>query len=227
MSGWPFARRAATYVIGYAQKALAYSYFHLEWEGGANIPRSGPLLVAANHLSLIDPAPISIATYLETRRWVRYLAAASWFRGAWGAYMRLNGAIPVGAGALATGGGLRTALDLLREERVIGIFPEGRRSPDGRLGPFQRGLAKLAAISGAPILPVTILGTWDLWPPGHSFPEPGPGRVVFHPPVRRDPREAEARSADDSFLRGIEDEVRGRIASAIPAHGIARYERGY
>ena len=101
------------------------------------------------------------------------------------------------------------------------------RTRDGRPLPYQPGLAWIAARTRAPVVPVTILGLFDLWPAGRALPDPGPIKVVFHPPIVLDPAECEARKRDPDFYQGILDRVRSAITSAYGPDGRCVYPRGY
>lgn len=134
--------------------------------GQANIPRTGPVIVVANHTSLLDG-------FLLVAFWPRritFLSAAYLFKmSAVGAFLRAMGAIPVQneAGELA---GMRTALRVLQSGGTLALFPEGQVCTGDKLCPFQKGWAYLALKAGAPVLPVAIKGTRTALPVGAVFP---------------------------------------------------------
>ena len=142
-------------------------------EGLDNVPRTGPVIVASNHLSFADSLVIPIVA----PRKVVFLAKADYFTGTGlkGAAMRTwflgTGMIPVDRddtkAALAS---LDTALAVLGRGEAFGIYPEGTRSRDGRLYRGRTGVAHLALTSGAPIVPVGLQGTQDLQPVGSRLP---------------------------------------------------------
>jgi 1-acyl-sn-glycerol-3-phosphate acyltransferase len=103
---------------------------------------------------------------------------------------------------------VRGAIEVLRKGLHMVIYPEGTRSSDGRLLPFKKGPFHLAMDSGVPIVPVTMLGTFESWPKTRFALLPGTATVVFHPPI--DPREYADRDA-------LMEAVREAIASALPA----------
>jgi 1-acyl-sn-glycerol-3-phosphate acyltransferase len=102
---------------------------------------------------------------------------------------------------------IRRASEVMRHHINMTIFPEGTRSPDGRLMPFKKGPFHLAAETGFPIVPVTILGTFEMMPKGSSMVRPGTATLVFHPPV--DPKQFASREA-------LVQAVREAINSALP-----------
>jgi 1-acyl-sn-glycerol-3-phosphate acyltransferase len=135
-----------------------------------------------NHLSFID-GPL-VATVV--RRPVRIILKKSIFRiPVLGTGMRFVGFVSVDRkGAKGGQKSLRRAARLMREKGYsFLVFPEGTRSRDGRTGPFRRGGFFLVLESGAPIVPVTITGTFELMPRGQWFARKGPIRVAFHEPV--------------------------------------------
>ncbi|HEX7461458.1 MAG TPA: lysophospholipid acyltransferase family protein [Dermatophilaceae bacterium] len=138
-------------------------------EGRENIPRSGPLLLASNHLSFID----SFVIPLVTPRRVVFLAKSEYFTGTGirGVWMRwlftAMGAVPVQRGSLvAAQDELDSALAVLKKGLAFGIYPEGTRSRDGRLYRGRTGVAWLALTADCPVVPVALKGTQDIQPVG-------------------------------------------------------------
>jgi 1-acyl-sn-glycerol-3-phosphate acyltransferase len=139
--------------------------------GRANVPKSGAVLLASNHLSFAD----SIVITLVAPRSVSFLAKADYFTGrgfrGWlsRSFFSAVGAIPVerGAGAAAQEA-LNDGLEVLRAGEAFSIYPEGTRSLDGRIYKGRTGVAWLALTSGAPVVPVALTGTQDLQPVGST-----------------------------------------------------------
>ena len=132
------------------------------------IPVDGPLIIAANHLSHIDPAFIMTAT----KRPVSYMSKKEHFDGAIRRLvLKQVGVIPVDrdSGALE---GMENAVEVLNQGGAIGIFPEGTRSRDGSIGDGKTGVARLAAATGAAVVPVAIRQTDDVWPVTKKIPRP-------------------------------------------------------
>ncbi|WP_406249761.1 lysophospholipid acyltransferase family protein [Microbacterium sp. M] len=163
-----------TYALGRAViSPLARLVYRPRVEGKDNVPRTGPVIFASNHLSFID----SIAIPVAAPRPVHFLAKSSYFEGTGisGALSRTFfesiGAIPVRRGA---GQAALDALDqqrrLLDEGLAVALYPEGTRSTDGRLYKGRTGVAFLALQTGAPVVPVGLIGTDRVMPKGATMP---------------------------------------------------------
>jgi len=148
--------------------------------GLENVPASGPAILASNHLSIID----SVYLPLMVPRPVVFPAKAEYFSAKgpvgrlWAAYLRSTNQLMIDRedmkSAQAT---LEAAVEILRSGELFGFYPEGTRSPDGRLYRGRTGIGWLTLNSGAPVIPVAMLGTRKMMPPGTSFPRPA--RVVI------------------------------------------------
>jgi 1-acyl-sn-glycerol-3-phosphate acyltransferase len=155
-------------------------------EGLDNVPRTGPVIVASNHLSFADSLVIPIVA----PRKVVFLAKADYFTGtglkgaATRAWFRGIGMIPVDRddtkAAIAS---LDTALEVLGRGEAFGIYPEGTRSRDGRLYRGRTGVGHLALTSGAPVVPVGLQGTQDLQPVGSRLPRLAKVTIRFGEPL--------------------------------------------
>jgi 1-acyl-sn-glycerol-3-phosphate acyltransferase len=158
-------------------RAVAGPFLHALWRpqitGGEHIPPAGGAILASNHLSLVD----SIFLPLVLARPVTFAAKSEYFTGGSlghrfaAAYMRATKQLPVDrAGARSAQETLQAALDLLKSGELFGIYPEGTRSPDGRLYRGRTGVGWLALASGLPVIPVAMVGTDRVLPPGHAIP---------------------------------------------------------
>lgn len=170
-------------------------------EGRQHIPPLGPLILAANHASGIDPFALAKAS----PRWPHFLAKEELFRvPVLGYVIRQWGAIPIDRSA-ADLGSARAALQVLRAGEVLAIFPEGTRSGTGQLGEFRPGVVNLALRKRVPVVPAATLGTGEVLPRGSRLPRLRPIRVVFGPPIHfweLLPDESEAsRQAGARYLR--------------------------
>ncbi|MGZ4483147.1 MAG: lysophospholipid acyltransferase family protein [Nocardioidaceae bacterium] len=156
-------------------------------EGLGNVPASGPVIIASNHLSFVDSLVIPIVA----PRKVVFLAKADYFTGsgAKGALSRTwftgMGMVPVDRDdTKAAMASLDIALEVLGRGEAFGIYPEGTRSRDGRLYRGRTGVAHLALTSGAPVVPVGLQGTEHLQPVGSTLPKLARVTVRFGKPLQ-------------------------------------------
>ncbi len=179
------------------------------------LPASGPLIIAANHLSNADPVIIgSWITPVLGRRihWLGKQEALDWPLIGWG--LAQNGVFGIRRGA-ADIEAFRLARRVLDEGHVLAVFPEGTRSRSGGLQEAKDGLAILALRTGAPILPVGLAGTDRFWPRGRLLPRPG-GEVTMR--VGRPFRVSEAGPGGDrrAAQHAATEEIMRRIAELLP-----------
>ena len=177
-------------------------------EGRDNVPETGPAIIASNHLSFAD----SIFMPLMVRRKVTFVAKAEYFTGkglkGWLVKMFFvgTGTIPVDrAGGRAAQAALDTQLRVLRAGNLAGIYPEGTRSPDGRLYRGKTGVARLALLSGAPVIPVVMLNADEIQPPGTVIPKIKRVRIRFGDPL--DFSRYSGMSGDRFVERAVTDEI--------------------
>ena len=182
--------------------------FRPQVEGLDNVPASGPAILASNHLSFSD----SIFMPLVVPRKVTFVAKAEYFTGK-GIKGRLKkmffvgtGTIPVDrSGGRAAQAALDTQLRVLRSGDLAGIYPEGTRSPDGRLYRGKTGVARLALDSGAPVIPVAMLNADQVQPIGKVLPKIMRVRIRFGAPLDFT---RYAGMAGDRFVeRAVTDEI--------------------
>lgn len=142
--------------------------FRVKVEGASHIPREGPVILAANHQSFID----SVFLPLVVRRRVTFIAKSEYFESwktAW--FFRALGMIPMKRqGGSASRRALEASAEVLAAGGVLGIYPEGTRSPDGRLYKGHTGVARLALDSGAAVVPAALSGTSEVQPIGVMWP---------------------------------------------------------
>jgi 1-acyl-sn-glycerol-3-phosphate acyltransferase len=139
-------------------------------EGLDHLPREGGVILAGNHVSWIDPVFLACWLTPATGRAINWMGKAEALR--WplvGSFLRMNGVFGVRRGS-ADLEAFRLAEGVLHSGQVLGIYPEGTRSRDGRIGEFRDGVALLALRSGVPVLPVAVSGTQQIWAPGALIP---------------------------------------------------------
>lgn len=154
--------------------------------GTRNVPSRGGAILASNHLAVAD----SFFLPLVVRRRVTFLAKREYFtgRGVMGWLKRhfffAAGQVPIDrSSASAAQASLDTGVRLLREGRLLGIYPEGTRSPDGRLYKGKTGVARMALEAGVPVIPVAMVGTDKVNPIGSKLWRPRPVQVRFGTPL--------------------------------------------
>lgn len=151
----------------------------LEVSGAHHLPRRGGFIVAANHVSFLDPVVVAVAC----PRRVVFLARAALFElPVLGGFLRFVRAIPVDRHHTEVG--LRSAVRLLRRGQPIAMFPEGGRQLSGALGQARPGVAFLAAGAQVPIIPLVLDGTRSALPPGARWLRRAKIRVAFGPQIR-------------------------------------------
>lgn len=146
-------------------RAVMAAIFRVRIEGIEHVPRRGAVIVAPNHVSVLDGPAISAVTALGRWRPTRNLIAAEVFKGLTGWIVRQAKQVPIRRG-VGDMGALDEAIAAARQGSCVGIFPEGSVSHDPRAG-LQRirsGLTRIAIPTGAPVVPVGIWGTHEVWP---------------------------------------------------------------
>jgi 1-acyl-sn-glycerol-3-phosphate acyltransferase len=190
--------------------ALCKLYFRVEFAGEKHVPLQGPVIVAPNHVSYLDPIWIS----LPIRRPLRYMTWNQMFKvPLLGPLMRAYGAFPVNID-VGDRAALKHSLKHLRAGGGLVIFPEGGRTRTGELMPFKPGVIRLALDTNVAIVPVTIVGGYRAFAPHHKFPRPRKLKIVYHPPIKLAP------PADETLLKSYMQEQAERlqkiVASALP-----------
>jgi len=205
-------------VFYWVLKAIIWPVFNVlfrPWaEGTENVPRTGPAILASNHLSFSDHffAPLPLP------RKVIFLAKSEYFtgRGIKGLVSKIFfsslGQLPIDrTGGAASERALHTGLRVLASGQLLGIYPEGTRTPDGRLYRGKTGVARLAIESGAPVVPCAMIDTFQFQPPTTIWPNPRirPG-ARFGEPL--DFSRYRGQQADGVLLRTVTDEIMQAIA---------------
>jgi 1-acyl-sn-glycerol-3-phosphate acyltransferase len=200
------------YRMGWLSFRLIFAtYFRWRVIGAANVPATGPVILASNHASYIDPPLIGAGLPRD----INYLARESLFRQpflGW-ALPRVN-VVPVdrdGAGAK----GLKQILDRLLGGAAIILFPEGTRSPDGNLLPARAGIGLTVIKSNAPVVPVRVFGTFEAYGRHQKFPKPRRVAVVYGKPMDFAALRAEAKACSKDRLKEIYQQVADELMAEI------------
>ncbi|MGH9028476.1 MAG: lysophospholipid acyltransferase family protein [Acidimicrobiales bacterium] len=214
-------------MVYWVLKVLLSPVFFLVWrvkvEGRENVPTRGPVILAPNHVTFLD----SMFLPLVVHRRVTFVAKAEYFQSwktAW--FFRAAGQIPMKReGGSASERALAAARGVLHGGGVLGIYPEGTRSPDGRLYRGHTGVARVALGCRAPLVPVGMCGTARVQPPGSNMPRPFRKVVVrFGTPVAVS-RFEESAASDPLALRDLTDELMYEIRQLSGQEYVDRYAK--
>jgi 1-acyl-sn-glycerol-3-phosphate acyltransferase len=203
--------------------------FRPKVEGVRRVPRRGPAILACNHVSFLDWMFLPLVIRF---RHIAFLAKMEYFTrpGIKGALQRYfftaTGQVRVDrSGTDAATAALRTSKRLLDEGRLVGIFPEGTRSRDGRLYRGRTGVARLAAETGVPVIPCATVGVFEVAPPGTRIPRPRKIGVRFGTPMTwpsdRSPTPAALRAWTDELMAEIQ-RLSGQECAGVDAWGPRR-----
>jgi 1-acyl-sn-glycerol-3-phosphate acyltransferase len=197
--GWQMSRSVLT------------TYFRARYYNPEHVPLSGPLVLAANHASYIDPPLVGSGLPRD----ICYLARESLFRfPPMGWLLRGWNSIPVDreAGGAA---GLRAVLDSIARGHAVLLFPEGTRTPDGKLQTARSGIGMIAIKGAVPVVPVRVFGTYEAFGRRARFPQPRPVAVKYGYPLNLDRWRDEAKQCSKARLKEIYRETTQHIMEAI------------
>ncbi|MEZ5965287.1 MAG: lysophospholipid acyltransferase family protein [Planctomycetota bacterium] len=158
---------------------IAKPFFRLTSEGHEHIPASGPVVLVPNHSSFLDPPFAGISCHRTVRFMARSTLAHNRVLGWW---MRQVGVILIDRNAPARAT-FDESIRILSAGEVMAVFPEGTRTPDGRLQEFKKGILKLLDKTGAIAVPTGIIGSFEAWPRHRKLPRPHRCHVRFGPPM--------------------------------------------
>jgi 1-acyl-sn-glycerol-3-phosphate acyltransferase len=201
-----------SYRLGWLFFRFLYAtYFRWRVFNPERVPQDGPVILASNHASFLDPPLVGSGL----KRGCNYLARESLFRyPGVGALLRSWQAVPVdrdGGGA----SGLKAILDRLLAGGVIILFPEGTRTKDGQLQPARSGIGLTVIKSNAPVVPVRVFGTFEAYGRTAKFPKPHRVSVKYGLPMEFRALRAEAKTCTKPRLKEIYQQVADEIMSEI------------
>ena len=187
---------------------VAKLVFRPQPEGTENVPTDGAAILASNHLSAAD----WIFMPLMLKRRVTFLAKQEYFTGTglkgWAqrVFFAGSGQVPIDrTNASAAEDAIQTGIRILREGHLLGIYPEGTRSPDGRLYRGKTGIARMALEAGVPVIPVAMIGLHEIAPAGQVIPSRGRVGIRIGKPL--DFSRYDGMEGDRFVLRSITDEI--------------------
>jgi 1-acyl-sn-glycerol-3-phosphate acyltransferase len=194
-----------------ALRVALHPFFRMEYSGVENVPRTGPVLLVANHVAYADPFWIGlpIARPIHFMTWSNVFHV-SYLR----PLLKYFLCFPIEQKKAVDKAAFRHSQQIIRNGEALMIFPEGGRTPTGRLEEFKPGAFHIAVKTETPVVPVSLNGAYEAWPRHERFPRPGKITVHFHPPL--------VFSAGDRDLRDVAAEasetVRAIIASRLASH---------
>ena len=177
------------------------SFFQVRTLQREHVPATGPVLLVSNHQSFLDPPLCGVGLHRE----LDYIARDSLFRNRWFAwYIRSLNAFPIQRNS-ADLRAIRTIINRLRAGRAVVLFPEGTRTQDGRIRPFQSGIELIARKSQATTVPVLIDGAFETWPRHQTLPGLGRIYVWYGEPI---PPERIRRMPPGQYVAEINERLR-------------------
>jgi 1-acyl-sn-glycerol-3-phosphate acyltransferase len=215
-------------VLYWVVKATVGPVLRVVWRpkkvGVQNLPKRGAAILAANHASYLD----WLFLPLVSPRKICFLAKSDYFtgRGVKGKFQKAffagTGQVPVvRSGGTASAAALETAKEVLADGRLLGIFPEGTRSPDGRLYRGRTGVARMALESGVPVVPCALIGLYEAAPQGRRIPRVAPVEVRIGTPL--DFSRYAGQEGDRVVLRTVTDEIMNAIKALSDQEYVDRY----
>ncbi|MDK2972956.1 MAG: 1-acyl-sn-glycerol-3-phosphate acyltransferase [Candidatus Sumerlaeota bacterium] len=200
------------YLIAWTSARLfAMLYLRLRIKGAHHLPKTGPVLIVANHSSNLDPPLVAVSF---TQRRLRFLGKKElWNNRLFGWILTALGSLPVDRSAASDRGAIKASLECLKNGEPLLVFPEGTRTSDGTLQPFRDGPARIALmVPGTLIVPLRLHGAFEAWGRGTSFPKPHRVTVVVGEPF--DPSSlATGEEGKKSLYRAVTNEMFTRISN--------------
>lgn len=201
-----------SYFIGWSLFRIIYAiYFRWRVFHPERVPKTGPVILASNHLSFLDP-PL-VGSGLD--RGINYLARKTLFRyPGIGTLLRSWNAVPVDRDG-GSAAGLKEILDRLKRGGAIIMFPEGTRSRNGQLQPGRSGIGLAIMKSDAPVIPVRVFGTYEAYGKGVKLPRPHRVQVKYGQPMYFSKLRDEAKTCSKDRLKEIYQEVANNLMAEI------------
>ena len=189
-----------------------FKIFHrIRFKGCENIPATGPIIIAPNHISYYDPIIVGTGVNrdIEFMAWGRLFSIPILRR-----IIRFFGAFPVEIARLDKSAYI-DAIRALNNGKALIMFPEGGRSVDGNIKNYSSSVARIAFKTNARIVPVTIVGAYEAWPKHRLLPRPGKISVYYHKPITIDKYELICIKDRHEFFEKVANRVMNVIASKL------------
>ncbi len=189
-----------------------FKVFHrIEFHGSENVPATGPVIIASNHISFYDPVIVGtgVSRDIEFMAWEK-LFTIPILR----SVIRFFGAFPVESSRADKNAYIRALRTLFKRKALI-IFPEGGRSDDGKVKDLKLGIARIAFKTNARIVPVTLVGVYEAWPKHRLLPRPVKISVYYHKPITIDKHEFADIKSRNEYFNKITDQVTKAISSRL------------
>jgi 1-acyl-sn-glycerol-3-phosphate acyltransferase len=186
-------------------------WLRMESYGAENVPAAGGCVLASNHVSYLDPAIVACGL---KHRVVRFMARDTLFEGPIGGFFfRGIRSVPLDRtrGDVAA---LRSGIQILKAGEVLGLFPEGTRSHDGRLQPAKGGIGFLIAKAGVPVVPIYVEGTFDVFPRGAHRVKRGKVKIYYGAPIKFE--EISSMGQGKEIYKAVGELVMSRISALRP-----------
>lgn len=200
-------------IVRYIGCVLSFLFFPIRIKGENILNKKGSLILAANHVSYMDPVVLGIAT----KRQIHFMAKKEIFKvPILGFIIRCLGAIPIDR-EKATPESIKRAFSILRDGRVLGIFPEGTRSLNGEILELNAGLIKIALKTSAPIIPIGINGTFEIYPSNSKYPKIHKRKKIyinFGKPIYLDSKRMKDIKYQEQCLAFIKNNIRELTSTA-------------
>ena len=210
VSGWRVVCWYIVYVLAWIYVKL---FYRMRWWGTANVPRRGPTLIVASHQSFLDPLLVGTASW--HRPFFSLARASLWNSRFVGGVINILNAIPIDQ-AVSDLRALRTAVDLIKSGETLLLFPEGSRTVDGTVGPFEPGMLLLVRRARPTVVPAAIEGAFDVWPIHQKRPHLyGRIGIMFGAPISAE--DLLARDTDEAliFLQQEVEKLRQEVGRRI------------
>ncbi len=195
-------------------RLLYEALFNFRIHGAGNVPPSGGVLLACNHVSFLDPHAVGAGCPREAC----FLARKTLFVGKLqSAVLRSWNVVPVDLSGKPDIAGLKAIMDRLRRGYAVTLFPEGTRSKDGSFQQAKPGVGLLVAKAGVPVVPVRMIGAYEVWPRNQKLPRRGQVDIVFGKPVHYDAMIAETRAKGAAAMKDLYQHIADDVMEHIKA----------